>query len=163
MTNVGFVNSFKHFHAKLPNANWAVSAKLRNGAIVVSCWAHNFRKTQDGKLTYTDRLDHWSGNIMGKNLLTEHLTWAFESKAPVHLVMATTKDRRLVDKGTARDLTNTFNPRDDLVGVVSNFDGNTYIIKFDHAPAKTKSTKPKAKAKTKAAPKQETPPGETQH
>lgn len=134
MQNAGFVNSFKHYKAKLANPNWAVSAKRANGAIVVSCWAHNFQRPTTGpnagSLVYSDRLDKWAGNIMGKNLLIEHLTWAFETKAPVHLVMATTKDARLVKAGTARDLTNTYNPRDDLVGTVTNFDGNTYVIKF---------------------------------
>lgn len=70
---------------------------------------------------------------MGKNLLTDHLTWAYETKSPVRLVMATTKDKRLVDKGTARELPKSFNPRDDLVGTVTNFDGNTYVIKFESA------------------------------
>lgn len=79
-----------------------------------------------------DNLSRWKGvNVPGNNLLREHLDLTYREKRPVYLVLATTDDPRAVDEGgDASRLNNTFTTREGLVGVVSEWDGDNFVIEF---------------------------------
>ena len=56
---------------------------------------------------------------------------AVKGNLDVHLVIARTSDEAAVDRGEdASKLSNTFAVRDDLVGKVSEFDGDSFVIEF---------------------------------
>lgn len=44
MTDINLSEAFAQYGAKLVNHQWAVSAISEDGALVMSCWAHYFRK-----------------------------------------------------------------------------------------------------------------------
>ena len=100
------------------------------GELVVSCWTH-YLNPLGGKLVYSDRLSRWDGNIPGNNLMRKHLEEAVAKDLPIRLVKATTSDIKLVDSGgDASKAKNTFSVRDELVGRVTMFDGDEFVIEF---------------------------------
>lgn len=133
MSKMSFKTAFQHYGAKLTNPNWAVSAQAKDGSVVISCWAHNFQPAEGGVMRYVDSLSKWRGsNSLGRNLLEQHLEAAYAQQLKVRLVLARTNDEDAVGE-SARDLLNTFAVRDDLIGKVTHYDGNTYIIEFRRA------------------------------
>ena len=125
-----FSECFAAYGAKLPNAQWAVSATTPAGDVVVSCWSHYFVKA-DGVLRYRDRLSRWAGNAAGNNLLRRHLEDALRDSLPVRAVIATAADTTRVDAGaSASSAGNRFHARTDLIGTVAAFDGDHFQIDF---------------------------------
>ena len=130
MANLNMTTAFNRYGAKLTNANWAVSAISNSGELVVSCWKH-YLSTRDGKLAYTDRLSRWAGNKPGNNLLRKHLETAIKEQSNVRLVIAKSDDPATIDSGEpASGTQNTFGVREDLVGRVSAFDGDEFVLEF---------------------------------
>jgi hypothetical protein len=137
MAELGFVEAFKRFGAKLENPMWAVSSIAADGALVLSCWAHYFNRGDTGTLLYVDSLGRWNGNELGNNLLRGHITVAFKDQRLVRMVVATAEDTAAVDHGTdASKIKKTFHIREDMVGRVTEFDGNRFVIVnwFSHFP-----------------------------
>ena len=133
---MNFTTAFARYGAKLKNANWAVSAIASDGSVVISCRSHYFKpKRADGALPYVDSLSRWNGsNVTGNNLLRTQIEQALEEKLDVRLVIATTNDASAVDRGEdASKLSNTFGVREDLVGKVTKFDGDNFVIEFRKA------------------------------
>jgi hypothetical protein len=109
---------------------WAYSAITADGAMVISCWSHKL-KLKDGVLNYTDRLSRWRLNAPGKNLLVEHLTTARNQALPVRLVIATTNQPDVIDRGEeASSIHKTFHIKENVVGKVVVFDRDNFILEF---------------------------------
>ena len=130
MATLSFTESFGAYGAKLANPMWANSALADDGALVISCWSHKL-KLHEKVLTYTDHLSRWQHNTPGKNLLIEHLTKAHQEKLPARLVIATTDQPDVVERGEdASTIRKTFHIREDVVGSVTVFDGDEFILEF---------------------------------
>src|SRR5687767_12408245 len=99
MAEIGFMEAFAKFSAKLVNPMWAVSAIAADGALVISCWSHLCKSGGTGVLVYKDCLSRWSGNELGSNLLRTHLAQAVTGNLPVRMVVATTAATEAVDQG----------------------------------------------------------------
>lgn len=136
MPDLGFTEAFARFGAKPVNPMWAVSAIAEDGALVLSCWAHLCKSGGKGVLVYADCLSRWSGNELGGNLLGTHLQQAVAGNLPVRMVLATTTETDLVDRGhDASKVKKTFHVREEVVGRVVSFDGDNYVIEYRHAAA----------------------------
>jgi len=131
MANLGFVEAFAKFGARLINPMWAVSAIADDGALVMSCWSHQCKPSSKGILLYNDRLSRWGGNGQGCNLLKIHLAQTIAGDFPVRMIIATTSETEAVENGQdASKIKKTFHIREDVVGRVSMFDGDNYVIEF---------------------------------
>ncbi|MFZ3018621.1 MAG: hypothetical protein WA056_09225 [Gallionella sp.] len=131
MANLGFVEAFAKFGAKLDNPMWAVSAIANDNALVISCWAHYFKSGGSGVVRYVDSLSRWGGNELGNKLLENHLSNAFAEKLPVRMVVATAENPDTVEREhDASKVKKTFHVRDDIVGRVTDFDGDNFVIEF---------------------------------
>ncbi len=130
MSMLSFTEAFRSFGAKLVNPQWAYSAIADDGSLVISCWSHKL-KLKDRVLTYTDRLSRWKLNPPGKNLLIEHLKKAQEQALSVRLVVATTNQPDVVNRGEeASTIQKTFHVKKNVVGKVVLFDGDNFVIEF---------------------------------
>ena len=130
MASLNMTTAFNRYGAKLTNAQWAVSAISDSDELVVSCWKH-YLSSRDDKLLYTDRLSRWAGNKPGNNLLRRHLDDAVKNNTTVRLVIAKSDDPATIDSGDpASGTQNSFGVREDLVGRVSAFDGDEFILEF---------------------------------
>jgi putative restriction endonuclease len=129
-TTLTYTEAFRAFGAKLVNPMWAYSALADDGAIVLSCWSHKL-KLRDGVLRYEDRLSRWEPNTPGKNLLIQHLTKARDEALPVRLVVATTDQPDVVDRGEPADkIKKTFHIKPEVEGRVVLFDGDNFRLEF---------------------------------
>lgn len=130
MANLSFTEAFKAYGAKLANPMWAYSAIAKDGAVVISCWSHKL-KLKDGVLSYTDRLSRWEPNTPGKHLLIEHLSAGRDQSLPVRLVIATTDQPEVVERGEdASNIRKTFHIKEEVVGKVTHFDGDNFVLEF---------------------------------
>jgi hypothetical protein len=128
--DLSFSDAFRAFGATLANPQWAYSSIASDGSMVISCWAHKL-KLANRVLTYTDRLSRWRHNPPGKNLLTEHLRKARDEQLDVRLVIATTDQPEVVERGEdASGLKKTFHIKENAVGKVTVFDGDNFVIEF---------------------------------
>jgi hypothetical protein len=128
VAELGYADAFGRYGAKLKNTQWAVSA-IADEQLVVSCWKQYFGSAIGGALPYEDKLSRWSGP--GSDLLREHLEQAVKDDMPVRLVMAQTDDQEAVANGVVgRTVKKTFSIRKDLVGQVTEFDGDNFRIEF---------------------------------
>jgi hypothetical protein len=131
LAKLSFSEAFSRYGAKLRNMQWAVSA-IAEDQLVVSCWQQYFGSAEDGVLPYEDRLSRWSGP--GNNLLREHLEQANREELPVRLVIARADQPEAVDQGAnAGTVKKTFSVREDLIGRVTEFDGDDFRIEFRRA------------------------------
>lgn len=122
--------SFAAFGAKLVNRYWACSAIADDGALVFSLWSMFLEPSAEAPRRYKDDLKRWTRNPLGSQLARDHLTLAFRMKRPVRLVIAFSKNPEAVKKGAAARGGNTWTVRKDLVGKVTSFDGNKFVIDF---------------------------------
>jgi len=130
MADLGLKQAFARFKADLSNPMWQVSAIAEDGSLVVSCWT-KYLVTEQRVMRYTDRLSRWGNNKPGNNLLKEHLTVALKTSIPVRLIMAKAEnDADLDEIVDASKIKKTFHVRDDVVGMVSSFDGDTFVVEF---------------------------------
>ncbi len=130
MSSHSLTSAFARYGAKLTNPQWAVSALSKNNELVISCWSH-YLSSHDGALRYKDKLSRWDGNKAGTNLIRTHLNQALTEGLPVRLVIARTKQTDVVDSGSeAQSVEKTFGVREDLVGRVVTFDGETFVVDF---------------------------------
>lgn len=130
MSSLTFTEAFRAYGAKLANPMWAYSAVADDGSIVISCWSHKL-KLNDGILSYADRLSRWRPNTPGKHLLVEHLTKGRDLELPVMLVVTTTNQPEVVERGEdASEIQKTFHIKPDVIGKVTRFDGDNFVLEF---------------------------------
>jgi len=131
MAKLSFTECFKKYGAILVNPMWAVSAQADNGSIVISCWSNYFSRPDRDTLRYTDTLSRWEGNALGNKLLREHIQLAEAESLPIRLVVATALNTLAVDEGwDASKISKTFHIKPELVGHLTSFDGDEFIIDF---------------------------------
>lgn len=67
----------------------------------------------------------------GKNEFVENVDRAFREKRPIRLVIVTTPHPERVEAGEdASKIPKTFDPRENVVGEVVEWDGENYVIRF---------------------------------
>ena len=90
--NLTKTEAFREYGATVKNVLNEYSAIANDGSVVLECWTHLIDdKRPDGAWRYQiDDLSTWT-NIHGKELLQEHLGFAFNENKPIRLVLATPK------------------------------------------------------------------------
>lgn len=132
MATLGIKDAFSRYDANLRNVQWSVSAWTADGSLVVSLWDHHTRKGLAGTLEFADSANRWQGP--GNKEFRENVAKAYESGAPVHLVIARTEEVARVEAGEdASKIKKVFTIRQDLVGKVIEWDGSNYAFRFTKA------------------------------
>ncbi len=129
MAHLNLTQSFAHYGAKLKNRMWSVSAWNPQGELVVSQWAHHYRKGPDETAEYWGRTSRWEGP--GKNEFKANLQKAKDQGSRLRLVIVSTKEIARVEAGEdASNLPKEFDVRPELWGEVVVLDGDDYVIRF---------------------------------
>jgi hypothetical protein len=132
MPKLTLTEAFARYDAVLRNVQWSVSAWNPKGQLVVSLWAHHYRKGPVGTAEYADRVDRWSGP--GNSEFRKNIAQAFAAGSDVRLIVVSTPEARRVETGEdASHIPKDFDAREDLVGKVVLFDGENYVIRFSRA------------------------------
>ena len=116
------VDAFARFGAKPSNSVRGRSAIAGDGALVLSCSIPHFRRPGPGVLRYEDALSRDSRDSPGTALLEEHLTLARDAQLPVRMVV-------VADTSGGKARRNIY-ARPDLVGRLTEFDGDRFIVDF---------------------------------
>ena len=135
MRDLTFTEAFGKYGATLSNPQWAFSAIAPDGALVIDCWQHKMTIPEKGVLRYSDCLSRWKQvNTPGRNFFIKHLQQTYTEKHG-DLIIASAKDTAKVDAGEdASGIEKTFDVREEFVGQVVSFDGDTYVIDFRKTP-----------------------------
>lgn len=135
MATLGIRDAFARYGAKLKNVQWSVSAWAPDGSLVVSMWEHHRRKdTPPGTLVFEGSASRWRGP--GNTEFRANIAQAFETAAKVRLVIARTKDVAHVESGEdASKVPKEYFLKEEVVGRVTEWDGDRYAITFTKAPS----------------------------
>jgi hypothetical protein len=129
MALLGISEAFGKYGATLRNVQWSVCAWAPDGALVVSLWAHHYRKGPANTVEYADRTERWSGP--GKNEFQENVAKAFVERSPVRLIVVRTLYPERVQAGeSANKIPKDFDAKTEQIGEVVEFDGNNYVFRF---------------------------------
>jgi len=120
--STSLVDAFAQFGAKPKNPVRGRSAIAGDGALVLSCSIPHFRRPGPGVLRYEEVLSRDSRDSTGTALLGEHLTLARDGQLPVRMVVIAA-----APEGKTR---RNIYARPDLVGRLTEFDGDRFIVDF---------------------------------
>jgi len=136
--NLNLTEAFGRFGARARAGG--TSAMAADGAMVLACSPGSFAHPAAGILRYEDRLSKDDDGSRDTELLAQHLTLARDGGLPVRMVVTRITNQKNSDR-TIR----SFHVRPDLVGKVTKFDGDHFIVDFtrmegvcSEAPAKRK-------------------------
>ena len=128
-TRLGMRDSFARYGATLKNVMWSVSAWTPEDELVLSLWAHHYRKGPDGSSEYVGKTSRWAG--AGKNEFVENVNRAFRERKPVRLVIVSTPYPERIEAGEdAGTIPKTFDARENVIGDIVEWDGEKYLIRF---------------------------------
>ncbi len=116
------IDAFAKFGAKPKNRLHGRSAIAEDGALVLSCSTPHFRRPGPGVLRYEDVLSRDPSDRPGTTLLGEHLALARDGQLPVRMVV-------IAEAGDGKTRFNIY-PRPDMVGKLTEFDGDHFIVDF---------------------------------
>lgn len=134
MSQLGIQDAFARYGAKLRNVQWSVSAWAPDGSLVVSLWALHYRKGPNGTAEYADSFDRWSGP--GNAEFRNNVARAYTEGSEVRLVVVNTSETQYVRDGRdGSKIQKAFSPRQDLVGVVAEIDGDHSVFRFSRTTA----------------------------
>jgi hypothetical protein len=129
MSHQTFSGAFAKFGATLKNVQWSVSAIKGKNELVVSLWAHHRDSSVKDAIVFSDSFARWSGP--GNNEFKVNVMRAHQENLPVRLIIASTEETHRVQNGEdASRVKKRFSPRDDLIGNVTEVEGDRYTIRF---------------------------------
>jgi hypothetical protein len=123
MASLSLPDAFAKFGAKADKLR-TLSAVAGDGSVVLKCAVPRFVRPSRGVLRYEDRLSRDPSDARGNQLLGEHLTLAQNDSLPVRMVVVAdaTNSRGRPERN--------IHVRTDLVGKVTMFDGDHFIVDF---------------------------------
>jgi hypothetical protein len=107
------------------------SAITEDRTLVLSCWYERFHKAESGVLRYEEDLSNDTGGAA--KVLRAHLAQALADDFDVQLIVAvaTASKRTTAANGaTQRPKQTTFHARKDLLGRLTFYDGQRFIVEF---------------------------------
>jgi hypothetical protein len=129
MSRLGIKDAFGRYGATLRNVQWSVSAWAPDGSLVVSLWDHHYRKGPPGCVEFAGDVNRWSGP--GNAEFRRNVARAYTEQSPVRLVIVRTDEPARVEAGEdASKVQKDFRLREDLVGQVTEWDGDNYVFRF---------------------------------
>lgn len=134
MTTLRLRDAFARYGATLKNVQWSVSAWAPDGSLVVSMWEHHRRRdSPPGTLVFEDSASRWRGP--GNTEFRANLAQAYAASASVRLVLSRTADTARVEAGEdASKIRKEFFVKEEVVGKVTEWDGEDYAITFTRHP-----------------------------
>jgi hypothetical protein len=130
--NLSLSDAFARFGAKPSNRLRGLSAMAADGALVLSCSLAYFSHPSRGVLRYEDRLSRQSPGSSDTERLGQHLTLAAAGALPVRMVVSS--------RANESNGSSSWHVRPDLIGKVTEFDGDHFIVDFTRREVMRPST-----------------------
>jgi len=132
MSELNLLEAFWRYKVK-PSVR-ARSAVTEDRALVLSCSYSRFHRAQSGTMKYEEDLSGDTGATAA--LLRSHLADALTNELEIRLIVATPVEHRPsleTPPEAARPARTSFHARKDLVGRVTFFDGQRFVVEFRKA------------------------------
>ena len=134
MGKLSLQEAFAVFGGKPANRLYSLSALAADGTeMILGCYARRFTHPKRGVLRYNDTISSENGRPAEMQSLGQHLTQARDANLPIRMIVITETPVAATGK-VSREV----HVRVDLVGKVTEFDGDHYIVDFvrTSAPAR---------------------------
>jgi hypothetical protein len=135
MSDANLLEAFARY--KVKSSTRARSALTADRALVISCFYNRFHRADVGVLKYEEDLAADTGTVA--TLLRTHLAEALKSELDVKVIIAMAAERASAKETDSREPARaprmSFHPRMDLIGRVTFFDGNRFMVEFRKARA----------------------------
>jgi hypothetical protein len=135
MSDDNLLEAFARY--KVKSSTRARSALTSDRALVLSCFYTRFHRAEVGVLKYEEDLAADTGSVA--TLLRTHLAEAFKGELDVKVIIAMASERPPPKETDSTGLTRaprmSFHSRMDLIGRVTFFDGNRFMVEFRKASA----------------------------
>jgi hypothetical protein len=152
MQVINLLDAFASYNVKLVKRGR--SAITSDGNLVISCWYAGFKKVSGEILRYEEDL---TGQTTGvATALRAHLTEALTKESEVRAIVASgsvpmkAEPTGIVEPATAPATRTTYYARKDLVGRVTTFDGERFVVEFRRIQAPVQETLSKGALKRRA-------------
>jgi hypothetical protein len=123
---------------KVKPARRGRSAMTPDSTLVISCWYAGFRRAHVEILRYEEDLSGQAGEIA--NALRAHLAEAKTNEYDVRVIVAVgASDSQSTEQGAAART--SYYARKDLVGRVTSFDGERFVIEFRRTQTAAQETR----------------------
>jgi hypothetical protein len=123
--NLNLLEAFARFGGKPSSRLHSLSAMAADGTeMIMGCTASRFGHPSRGVLRYEDRISRESSHPNEMQSLGQHLTLARDGNLPIRMIVITEKAE---DTGK---VSREIHVRADLVGKVTSFDGDHFIVDF---------------------------------
>jgi len=130
MNDANLLEAFASY--KVKPARRLRSAMTPDGALVISCWYAGFKKAQIEILRYEEDLSGQTTEIA--RTLRTHLAAALSNECEVRVIIAVETLVPKADPPAVAPARMTYYARKDLVGRVSSFDGERFVVEFRRSP-----------------------------
>lgn len=115
-------SAYASFGASVPHGARSLSAVAADGAVVLTCEYPYFVRSQPGVLRYHDTLARSAENGRASRELGVHLALARDGERAVRLVV--------VSPARNAQTQRRVHVRSDLIGRVTEFDGDSFVVDF---------------------------------
>jgi hypothetical protein len=124
------------------------SAMTQEGGLVISCWYAGFKKKQADVLRYEEDLSGQTTEIA--TALRAHLAEALSKECEVRVIVAAVETLTpKTEPAVIPPPRTTYYAREDLLGRVSSFDGERFVIEFRRADVPVQEKQSKAGLRTR--------------
>lgn len=128
METLSLTDAYRKLNATSPSRAGTLSAIATDGTMVMTCMLPYFRRPSRGVLRYEDHLTRDGLDGADRQLLGRHLARARDEALPIRMVVLSDVT------GASGRVTRNAHVRTDLIGKVTAFDGDHYIVDFTRVP-----------------------------
>lgn len=132
MERLNLAEAYARYGARLENKLRGLSAVAGDGALVLTCEASRLTRPGLGVLRFEGQLSETTPPARVTTLLGEHLTQARDTEKPLRMVIVTPAAGRLK---------RSIHVRPDLIGQLTSFDGDHYVVDFTRVPQPPREAK----------------------
>jgi hypothetical protein len=146
MLGINLLEAFASYNVR--PARRGRSAMTGDGDLVISCRYAGFKKAQVEILRYEEDLSGQTGEIAAA--LRAHLAEALSNECEVRVIVAVEALSPKSDSAAGAPARTTYYARKDLVGRVSSFDGERFVVEFRRTPTPVQGKPSKAALRTRS-------------
>lgn len=135
MERLNLAEAYARYGAKLENRLRGLSAIAEDGSVVLTCETSRLGRPGIGILRFEGNISSGAPVARASALLGQHLTLARDDSRTLHPVIVTPSTGR----------SRSIHIRKDLVGAVTSFDGDHYVVDFTRTPQPPRESKVRRK------------------
>ncbi len=136
MERLNLAEAYARYGAQLENKLRGLSAVATDGSVILTCESSRLGRPSLGVLRFEGQIKGETPAAKTTTLLAEHLALARDGERQLRMVIVTPSTGR-----TKRSI----HVRQDLIGSITSFDGDHYVVDFTRVPQPARENKVRRK------------------